>query len=586
MIVYHQRYATALPDVPTDPLRAERILAFLAAEGWVSRRHVSSPRPARMKSLARVHDTAYLETVHDAAVLGRIFGTTIATDQIDRLLDHQRLTTGGTKMATRWALDHGGLAVNLAGGQHHARADLGHGFCVFNDIAVGIAHARARGFDGRVLVVDLDLHDGDGTRAIFAQDERVHTFSIHASHWGETEAVASTAVALGAGVDDATYLDAIEQHLPPVFARFDPDLVYYLAGTDPAADDRLGDWQISSGGMLARDRRVLALARGRARVPLVVTLAGGYGTGAWRHSARFLSLALHGRAIEPPSTEAMTLERFRHLARLVDPADLSGGSDRPFGLSDDDLVLPQWGMVRETRLLGYYTKHGLELVLERSGLLGRLRDLGFSHPTLELDTSHPSTHGIRIWDSPERTALLAEARLSHDRRTVPGLTFLAIEWLQLQNPRAAFGDTSRRLPGQDHPGLGMAHEAVALCAVAAERLHLDGVIWTPAHFHTAGPWQDIAVSTEATAGQVLAALAPLLRDVPLEIASRAVEDGEVVDRATGRAVAWRPAPMVLPLSERARTWAEARRQDAAALPLPDLAWPGREAVTPPEAGRA
>lgn len=575
-VVYHPRYASALAGLPVDALRAERILAFLAAEGLAVRGRVHAPQAASLKSLERVHAGDYLESLHAPSVLARIFATDISSDQVDRLIDHQRLTSGGTKLASRLVLGGKRMAINLAGGQHHAHAEHGEALCILNDVAIAIADARARGFSGRVLIIDLDLHDGNGTRAIFARDARVHTFSIHARHWGPTEAIASTSIELGEAVDDRRYLDVLHQALPEALRQAAPELVFYLAGTDPAADDRLGNWQISAQAMLARDRLVLKLVRqrraGRRHVPLVITLAGGYGTASWRYSARFLALAMHGRALEPPSTEAMTLARFRHLARLEEPFVLSAGPRDDFGLTEEDVFLPRWGVVRETRLLGYYSKHGLELVLERAGLLERLRDLGYSHPTLEIDLEHPAGHAVRIWGSPERQQLLVEVHLARDLRTISGLRLLAIAWLHLQNPRARFPPGRRPLPGQEHPGLGMLHEAVALCAVACERLHLDGVVWTPAHFHTAGAWQQVAVATDPAAGARLRALASLLRGVALDTASEAVERGAIADRDGGEPLRWQPVPMVLPLSPAARTWAAAQERAIDAQPAPHLVW--------------
>ena len=121
--------------------------------------------------------------------------------EVEATLDLQRLMAGGTIQATRLALRTGGIAVHLGGGFHHAMPDAGLGFCVFNDVAVAIRRLRGRGFAEPVLVVDLDLHDGNGTRRIFADDPTVHTFSIHNDHWGDTEAVASTSIALGPGVE-------------------------------------------------------------------------------------------------------------------------------------------------------------------------------------------------------------------------------------------------------------------------------------------------------------------------------------------------------------------------------------------------
>ena len=552
-VVYHEDYNRAFPSVPNDPLRAERILAFLASEGLVLRCDVHQPLPASLKALARVHTAEYLEQVHELPVLTSILGVEVTPDQVDRILDLQRLQTGGTLLATRLALKRG-LAVNLGGGFHHARAGQGGGFCAFNDMAVAIARERAEGFRGRVLVVDLDLHDGDGTRDLFADDDDVFTFSIHARHWGPTEARASLAVELGSHVDDAVFLAALERHLPPLVEDFRPQLVYYLAGADPAREDKIGEWLMTPAGMLERDVRVASLVRrGEHKAALVILLAGGYSSEAWRYTARFLSAPLGGRAIEPPSTEAMTLKRYRYISSLFDAAELSGGAGGDdFGFTEEDLYLPGWAAHKETRFLGYYTRHGLELVLERAGILDRLRDLGFAHPTIDLDLGDAAGHTIRTFGDPSRRELLMEMRVHRDRRTIPGMELLSIEWLLLQNPRSEFGPGRARLPGQRHPGLGMLKDTVALLAVACERLHLDGIVLVPSTYHVAVQWQGHLSFLKAEAQARFEALVELLVGLPLASASRAVDEGRVIDDAGGETFAWVPEPMVAPISERLR----------------------------------
>ncbi|RMH23118.1 MAG: histone deacetylase [Acidobacteria bacterium] len=570
-VVYHEGYDVAVPGVPDDPLRAGRILAFLAAEGLLDRRTLFLARPASLKSLARVHRAGYLDRLRDPRELSHIMGSEVRADQVDRLLDLQRLETGGTKLATHLALGRRSLTINLGGGFHHARADQGAGFCIFNDVAAAILEARSRGFRGRVLVVDLDLHDGDGTRSIFRHDPDVHTFSIHARDWDDAEAVADTRVPLGEKVGDATYLDALSRTLPPVLEQASPQLVIYLAGVDVAQDDPLGDWRLTAAGVLERDRRVWKLVRQEHRLPLVILLAGGYGPYSWRYSGRFLSLALDGRrAVEPPSTEVMTLERYRLITTVIDPRELSGGSGDDFALQEEDLYLPGWGMMRETRFLGYYTKHGIELVLERGGFLDRLRDLGFE-PALELQLDDPGGHALRIWGDPRQRELLVEVRLSRDRRTVEGLELLSIEWLLMQNPRAAFSDRQPPLPGQRHPGLGMAHDVIALLILACERLHLDGLAWVPSHYHTAAPWRDRLVPVRPETAALWHALDRLFDGVSVAAASRALAAGEVVDEATGAPLRWQPAPVVLPVSAAAEAWA-AKARARPLPPPPRLAW--------------
>ena len=471
-----------------------------------------------------------------------------------------------------WLTRSRGVGVHLGGGLHHADRAGGGGFCLFNDVAAAIADERRHGFRGRVLVVDLDLHDGDGTRSLFADDPKVHTFSIHARHWGPTEALASTSIELGSRVEDEVYLRAIEEHLPGVFRSFRPHLVFYLAGCDPAHDDTLADWQISEEAMLRRDQRVFSLAREGRRAPLVILLAGGYGHNSWRYTARFLAnLRPRESAIEPPFTEDITLQRYRYFSRLFGPEELSGGSkDDNFGITEDDLLLPSWGMAKETRFLGFYTRNGLEMVLERSGFLDRLRDLGYNHPILELQLDDPAGQTLRVFGDPESTELLVEMRLRRDRRLFPGFELLFIEWLLLQNPRAHFVPGRTPLPGQSHPGLGMLNDVVALLRLACERLHLDGLAFVPSKYHIAAYGHGRLNFLEPLVRARFLALLELFRDTPLGQASQAVSEGRVVDEDTGEAFRWDPQPMVLAVSRRLRR--QLKEKETAPLPRVRFRW--------------
>lgn len=569
-VVYHDKYNVAFPDAPVDALRADRILAFLASEGFLLRRSVHRPEPIWWKTLGLVHTPEYLERVENVETMISILGIELSADQVERLIDFQRLQSGGTLMAVRRARQRG-LAVNLGGGYHHAHADHGGGFCIFNDIALAIADERRRGFGGPILVIDLDLHDGDGTRDIFRHDATVHTYSVHARHWGDTEAVESTSIELGAKVGDRSYLETIEGTLPPLLARFQPQLVIYLAGCDPAHDDNLGDWRITPEAMLARDRRVFELCRGAARKPpLAIVLAGGYGLESWRYSARFLAeIEAPGRHVEPPSTQEITLKRYRYIASFFDPSELSGGSEGDeFGFTEEDLFLPGWSGHRETRFLSFYTRNGLELVLERSGFFDRLRNLGYAHPNLELHLEEAG-HTLRVFGDPERRELLCELRLQRDRRTFAGFELLSVEWLLLQNPRGAFSRKRPALPGQKHPGLGLLDDVVALLIVACDRLHLDGLVFVPSQFHIAAYGRSHMKFVRPATQRRFEALLELTEGHDLAAASRAIAEGRVRDEDDGEVVRWIPEPMVLGVSPRMIAYLEQQARDE---PPPERAW--------------
>jgi acetoin utilization deacetylase AcuC-like enzyme len=563
VFVYHADYARTLSGVPIDPARADEILAFLLEQGLIRQRDVSQPIPASLENLLRVHTPAYLESLSDPATLTGIFGFPVQPDEVQDVIDLQRLSVGGTIQATRLALRGGGrIAVNLKGGLHHAAPARGAGFCVFNDIAVAIQRLRARGFGEPVLVIDLDLHDGNGTREAFASDPTVHTLSIHNRAWDDVPAVAATSLALGEAVSDERYLAALRDALPPVLQARRPGLVVYVAGCDPAADDQLGDWRITPAGMLARDRYVVEQVRGPGaggRTPLVIVPGGGYGPNAWRYSARFFGWLLSGRVIEPPDDIELALGRFRPIARQFAERALAhggggGGGSAAAGtewrLSEEDVTALAHGAGGEPRVLEHYSRHALELLLERLGFLKRLRDLGFRHPMLDVEFGHALGETIRVYGDAERRELLMELRMNRNRRLLPGMDLLYVEWLLLQNPRATFSGRLAPLPGQEHPGLGMLGQVAAWLQVMSESLRLDGVVFVPAHYYTAVLGQHRLRFLEPEDQARFEAMRDAVAGLSLRDASRVIDAGRVLDERTGEPVRWHPAPMVLAVSDR------------------------------------
>ncbi|HEV7517251.1 MAG TPA: histone deacetylase [Thermoanaerobaculia bacterium] len=557
-LVYSRRYGVELPGAAADPLRGERILTFLTSLGLTSPRRLHAPPAATYRQLRQVHTEDYIDSLLEPGALLRIVGLDLPDPLPDRILEAQRLMVGGTILAARLALERG-IAINLGGGLHHAYADHGERFCLWNDVAIAIRELRAGGFAAPVLVVDFDLHDGDGTRAIFADDPTVHVLSIHNQTTPGVRSPGATLVELAGAVADAAYLAAIEAHLPPLLASVQPGLVVYLAGCDPAHDDALGDWQVSDAGMLARDRFVVLQVRGGRkgkRTPLAITLAGGYGHRAWTYSARAFAWLLSGREVEPPSSEEMTLARYRALAARIAPHELTGdgapgeASAGDWGLTPEDLAAAG-GMRPRTRFLGFYTPQGLELALERSGLLDRLRARGFPHLALALELDNPGGETVRVRADGVPEPLI-EARARIDRGAAPEMALLRIEWLLLQDPRARFTPERPRLPGQRFPGLGLLPDVMALLVVAGERLHLDGVIFVPAHYHTAAQGRRILGFLSPEHEGLFRALAAALAPFPLAEATAAVEEGRVVDAATGKVLDWQPMAMVLPITGRLR----------------------------------
>ncbi len=551
-LVYDARYQQGLHGVPMDPLRGNKVLGALAEAGLLKRALLSEARPASLENLLRVHTPEYLDSVQEPEVLGRILGAQLSAKEAEETLDLQRLMVGGTIQATRLALRTGGVVAHLGGGFHHASAGAGQGFCVFNDVAVAIRRLRARGFAEPVLVIDLDLHDGNGTRRVFAQDESVHTLSVHNQHWDDTEALASTSVALGADVDDARYLDTLRESLPPLVASVQPGLVIYVAGTDPAADDALGNWRVSAAGLLARDRLVTSLVRpDGAGCPMVVVLAGGYGRYAWRHTARYLLWLASGRELEPAAEEALALERFRRLRGVLHHAE-SLEDGLAFTLGEEDLAGLVPGLESPARFLGYFSRHGLELLLERSGVLAQLRAKGFRSLAVELEARPAPGQTLRVLCHDGRPELLVEMRAERSRAAVAGLEVIALEWLLLQNPREAFSARRPRLPGQQHPGLGLLRDFMGWLVVVCETHGLDGIHFVAAHYHIAMQSRRLVSPLRPADEARLQALARAFSGLPLPEATAAFDTGRVVHADTGEPAQWTPVATVLPVSERLR----------------------------------
>lgn len=295
---YHSGYQVALPANHPFPIAKFTLLKErLLAEGVLAASDLLEPQPI---------ERGVIELVHTAAYIDKLESSTLSTAE-QRLLGlpwsaalwlRSRLASGGTLLAARAAL-LSGLSGNLAGGTHHAFADHGEGFCVLNDVAIAIAKLRAERVIERALIVDLDVHQGNGTAAIFEKSDAVFTFSMHGErNYPSVKMRSHLDVPLADGVGDGEYLDLLRRHLPEVLERSSAQLAFYLAGVDVAAGDRYGKLALTEQGIRARDRLVIESVRDRG-VPLVIVLAGGYA------ETRMRTAELHAHAFR----EAVQYER-------------------------------------------------------------------------------------------------------------------------------------------------------------------------------------------------------------------------------------------------------------------------------------
>ncbi len=273
-IYYCDHFVLPLPPEHRFPMAKYRLLRERVAAQLVPPNRLLEPLPATDEDLLRCHSPEYLEKITTGELSSKE-ARRIGFPWSLQMVERSRRSVGGTIGACRSALTDG-VGVNLAGGTHHAYAGHGEGYCVFNDAAVAARAMQAAGLARRVLMIDCDVHQGNGTAAIFADDPDVYTFSIHgAKNFPFHKETSDLDVALDDGADDTMYLEALEQGLRRAVPDADADLVIYLAGADPFVGDRLGRMGVSKAGLAERDCLVFDTCA-RSGLPTAVVMAGGY----------------------------------------------------------------------------------------------------------------------------------------------------------------------------------------------------------------------------------------------------------------------------------------------------------------------
>ena len=273
-IFYSPYYYADIGENHVFPIKKfELVRDKLLAEGTLQSSEIIAPEPAKIEDVLLVHTEDYVT---------RLRNGTLTTKEVrklglpwsEALVRRSFLATSGTVNAARYALEHG-VSSNLAGGTHHSFPDRGEGFCVLNDVAVAIKILQREKLAERFLIVDCDVHQGNGTAFIFQNDESVFTFSIHgAKNYPLFKENSTLDIELPDKTGDAEYLETLNEALPRIFLH-NPDIVFYLGGADPFEKDKLGRLGLTIEGLMKRDEAVLSFAKERD-VPIVTTMSGGY----------------------------------------------------------------------------------------------------------------------------------------------------------------------------------------------------------------------------------------------------------------------------------------------------------------------
>ena len=274
---YSDHFVLPLPEGHKFPMaKYARLRERILAERIVDPDDLHEAPAASWDELRLVHDASYVDAVAGGTVPGDI-QRRIGFPWSPEMVERSRRSVGATIAAAHVALDEA-VAVNLAGGTHHSFADRGEGFCVFNDVAVATRVLQRENHARRIAIVDLDVHQGNGTAAIFHDDPSVFTFSMHGDkNFPFKKETSSLDVALPDGTGDSAYLAALDAHLAGVLNQHQPDFVFYLAGADPYEGDRLGRLELTIDGLTRRDELVFGQCRAR-KLPVAVSMGGGYAT--------------------------------------------------------------------------------------------------------------------------------------------------------------------------------------------------------------------------------------------------------------------------------------------------------------------
>ncbi len=277
-----------------DIMKYKKIRDRLIKEKLIRRKHILIPDMVSYEDMVLVHDEEYLKKIKDPLKVAQILRIGEVDPWDSYILEFFRTVTGGTILAAEHVLKNNGIVFNLGGGFHHAQRDRAAGFCLINDVAVAIEKVRLKYDLSKILIIDLDYHQGDGNLEFYRDNSDVFTFSMHATKWLEEDKDTNIDILLPHHVSGGEYMDILRLNLEPVFDSFDPDLVFYIAGSDPYEYDTLCDLNLSREEMLQRNLYVTNIVKNK-KLPLVVVAGGGYGAESWKIYYDFIATTLRGK---------------------------------------------------------------------------------------------------------------------------------------------------------------------------------------------------------------------------------------------------------------------------------------------------
>lgn len=490
-IWYHPAYIPAIKSMASyerfSIKRAKKVLSTLRQKLLLFAGDLKNAPQASWNELELFHDSRYLTETTQNSKAFLPLGIQLDEEEQEFWIEAQRHMVGGTIQAAKALVNKKcKIAFNLGGGLHHAEPNYGTGFCLYNDIGVAIRVLRSENYQGKILIVDLDYHQGNGNMLGLKDDTLTYHYSLQGHEWREVQNPNIFQLNLPLHAKDAEYLPILEKTLQENLERIKPDLVFYIAGTDVLKHDYFGEFRLSLWGVFKRDRFVVESCKER-RIPMLITLGGGYSDRAWESTYHLLRFLLTDEVPKNDKEKPTPSEKYyQRIARKMESNLL--GKETDFEFSMDDLF-PSSQQKSSSKAFGVYSKSGIDLVLERYGVKEKLKRKGHKNIQLELQIENDGSNLLRLYSVlNSEQHLILEAKLSTQKIKHPQLgqlRFMKIDWLLAQDPLRKFDKEKVALPGQKYPGLGLSQEIIQLLIQGCHRLGFDGISHTPTHFHIA-----------------------------------------------------------------------------------------------------
>jgi len=488
--------------------RAKKILSTLRHDFLLFAGDLKNAPLAKWSELELFHTRDYLKETTQSSVAFIPLGIELSEEEQESILETERHMVGGTLEATKAVIGKKiKVAFNLGGGLHHAEPSSGTGFCLFNDIGVSIRYLRRhQHFDDHILIIDLDYHQGNGNMLGLIDDPNTFHYSLQGHKWKEISGPNIFEINLPPHATDEEYLTALKNSLTSFYQKVKPKLVYFVAGTDVLKHDHFGAFHLSLLGVFERDKFVVDFCK-KNKVPMVITLGGGYSEKAWESSYYLLRYLLTNQA---PLKNKVIIDQsnkyYARIAKKLHKNQLGQGLD--LELSQDDLF-PARAQKASNKAFGIYSKSGIDMAMERYGFKKKLATIGHPHLQLDLHTESDGSSLLRIFSLLHyEKHLIIETKLSTQVLFHPeleNLRLMKIDWLLTQNPLRKFSKERPPFPGQKYPGIGFSKDIIHIFIQACKRLDYDGISHNPIHFHIAlKTCHDFHYLNPQTEGQLMA----------------------------------------------------------------------------------